>query len=448
MYKITSKIKLIGGMLSLIIVAIVIITVVINQTSKQDSMVINVAGKQRMLTQKITKEVLWLQNRALPEFETLDASISEFEQSLEDLMHGNALRGIYAPPKACIRDGLVQVQSLWLPFREYLEAFKRLLGDTKVLKERLPEANEAVLEISDTVVKAMVAQKLEGRYIDDAGRQRMLTQKIAFHSSQYLITGNTDHVGIFFNAYGLYEATLERFLSDPLLNAHAQLRSVLTKNKEVWKAYTQTIMNLMEQQKQLNDTLTYITDINVVLLDTMDSTVDTYTKYSESQRSFLQNFQYAASLVALIIMLYSVLITRKIERHFADFLRHSEAMAATADEDETVQIENTNKDELTLASMHMSQFVEKMNTVLTHAQQAIHESEQAARELAAVSESIDEELNELGLDEASKKDIDRTIDSSEDIVIQSLDELASTSKRLEQLQKNLNTIVSKTQQRG
>ena len=35
---------------------------------------------------------------------------------------------------------------------------------------------------------------------------------------------------------------------------------------------------------------------------------------------------------------------------------------------------------------------------------------------------MDEQFEGLGIDEASKKDIDRTIDKSEDIVIQTLEE--------------------------
>ena len=107
-------------MLSFMIAAIVFITVYINQTSKQDSVVINVAGKQRMLTQKITKEVLLLRNHVKPDFTTLDVSIKEFDTTLDDLIDGNSERDIYAPPRTCIKERLLQVESLWMTFETYL----------------------------------------------------------------------------------------------------------------------------------------------------------------------------------------------------------------------------------------------------------------------------------------------------------------------------------------
>lgn len=448
MNKITNQIKLIGGMLSFMIAAIVFITVYINHASKQDSVVINVAGKQRMLTQKISKEVLWLQHSTAPEFGTLDVSIREFDNTLKDLLEGNAERNIYAPPKACMKERLLQVQTLWISFEKHLQAYKSLLSVTKALKAKLPEENDAVLNVSDDVVKQMVADGLGGAIIDDAGRQRMLTQRITLNATQYLITGEVEHFRNFYAAYGLYETTLRRFLNDEKLTGLEKLQAVLYKNGQAWEHFSDFIVTLMEKQKALNETQNHIIEINPVLLDTMDSAVASYADYSEQQRAFLQYFQYAASLIAFLFMLYSAKLTKNIEQHFENFLKHSEAMAISISDDEVMQPPaGTRDDELTLASMHMSQFVQKMNTVLQHAQQAIHESEQAARELANVTETIDDELENLDLDEASKKDIDHTIDKSEDIVIQTLEELSGTSKLLSQLQNNLNAIISKTENR-
>ncbi len=449
MTKITSQIKFIGGILSLMIVSIVLITIYINHTSTQDSTVINVAGKQRMLTQKITKEVFWLQHHSSDEYATLDASIDEFEHSLDDLINGNEVRGIYAPPKPCIAEQLHQIHDLWLNFKSYLQEFKTLLHETKTLKEDVPKKSEYILKISDNVVKAMVHADLEGKLIDDAGRQRMLTQKIAFHLSQYLINGQSKHVTSFFHAFSLYKSTLERFLHNQKLMGIPELNTVLTKNKRVWYAYSTYIIDLMDKQRDLNQTLRKIKDINVVILNAMDSAVDAYTAYSSQLHEKLQLFQYIASVIALLFMLYSAYLTRNIEENFSDFLRHSEAMAVSLEDADTRANYKENNavenDELTLASIHMSHFVDKINTVIEHAQQAINESENAARELEVVSQQIDGKLENLELDEASKKDIDKTIDTSEDIVIQTLEELSNTSHLLTQLQHNLNSVVEKTQ---
>ncbi|MEA1920387.1 MAG: type IV pili methyl-accepting chemotaxis transducer N-terminal domain-containing protein [Campylobacterota bacterium] len=448
MHKITSKVKLIGGVLSFMILATVLITVYINHISKQDSIVIDVAGKQRMLSQKISKDVFWLQSRFVVDFSELKNSIKEFENSLEDLINGNTERGIYEPPKACIKERLLQVRSLWLPYKENAEKFMLLKEDTQLLMSELPHKNEKLLDISDQIVKEMVKVGLSGNYIDDSGRQRMLTQKILLHSTQYLITAEAKHFKAFHEAYGLYDITLKRFIQDEVLTKTPRIKQLLIKNEKDWSHYSDYILDLMEKQRQINSSIRYIKDVNLVLLETMNSAVAAYSKHSEAQRAFLQYFQYAASLIALFFMLYSAVLIKDIEAHFDEFLRQSEAMANSMTDEEVssqfVDIHNE-EDELTLASRHMSHFAMKMTTVLEHAQQAINESEQAAKELASVTDSMDSSLGDLELDEASKKDIDRTIDTSEDIVIQSLEELSSTSKLLTQLQNNLNLIISKTQ---
>ncbi len=449
MTKITSQIKFIGGVLSLMIISIVLITIYINHMSAQDSTVINVAGKQRMLTQKITKEVFWLQYHSSDEYTTLDTSIDEFKHSLNDLIHGNDARGIYAPPKPCIAEQLHQIDALWQNFKNYLQEFKALLRETKTLKEDVPKKSEYILNISDNVVKAMVHARLAGKLIDDAGRQRMLTQKIAFHLSQYLMNGQSEHITSFFHAFALYQSTLERFLHNQTLMGIPELNAVLTKNKTVWYGYSAYVIELMDKQRDLNQTLLKVKDINVVLLNAMDNAVDAYSAYSSQRHEQLQRFQYIASMIALIFMLYSAYLTRNIEENFSDFLKHSKAMAVSLEGDNThtnyKEADTLENDELTLASMHMSHFVDKINTVIEHAQHAINESENAARELEAVSQNIDGKLEKLKLDEASKKDIDKTIDTSEDIVIQTLEELCNTSRLLTQLQHNLNSVVEKTQ---
>ena len=432
------------------IASIVFITVYINHASTQDSVVINIAGKQRMLTQKVTKEVFWLQHHSADKYTTLNASIDEFKRSLHDLQNGNEKRKIYAPPKECIAEQLHQVNALWLTFEGYLNEFKTLLHKTKELKSIVPKESELILNISDNVVKQMVKENLEGKLIDDAGRQRMLTQKIAFYLSQYLINGKSEHATSFFHAYTLYKSTLERFLNNEILMQSTSLNTILKKNQQAWRKYETYIIDLMNKQRNLNKTLTQIKDINVVILDSMDSAVDAYSVYSGELRVQLQYFQYAASLIALLFMLYSARLTKNIEENFSDFLKHSEAMAVSLEDEGSIPLYKEEcpameNDELTLASMHISHFVDKMNTVIEHAQQAINESENAARELASVSEEIDDKLENLELDEESKKDIDKTIDTSEDIVIQTLEELSNTSKLLNKLQNNLNNVVEKTQ---
>jgi two-component system nitrate/nitrite sensor histidine kinase NarX len=102
------------------------------QMQKEDALVINLAGRQRMLTQKIT----WLA-LAQPESPELDASVQLFEQTLHALRYGGLTRyGIGNPPpladempvvrlpaasEAALRADLDRVAHLWDDFRSHLQ---------------------------------------------------------------------------------------------------------------------------------------------------------------------------------------------------------------------------------------------------------------------------------------------------------------------------------------
>ena len=55
---ISNKIKSIGIFFIILMISIIISTIYLNEKNKKDSLVINIAGKQRMLTQKIAKNIV------------------------------------------------------------------------------------------------------------------------------------------------------------------------------------------------------------------------------------------------------------------------------------------------------------------------------------------------------------------------------------------------------
>ena len=445
MKTIMAKIKTIGGMLSLVILSDAAITGYVNHMSARDSVLINVAGKERMLSQQITKEVFWLKNSNTSDFGALDAARNEFETSLNDLIKGNEKREIHAPPEEHILERLLQVQSLWKTFDGYVKRFKQLHTEMSGLEALLQEQSEAVLAISEHVVKQMVADGLGGEYIDDAGRQRMLTQRIGLSAMQYLNSGEPVYFTRFQNAHQRYGATLERFIKDETIRQQSGLQRLLSENEGVWGNYTAYMLGMMHKQREINEVVSQIKMSNLVLLQTMDSGVAAYTAYSKEQHDFLQDSQSAATLIALVFMLYAAYLTWQIQRKFEAFLDRSKAMAASVPVDgDTIRFtpstEKAASDELSQASLHMDEFVDKMKAVLQHAQLAISESEQAAKELSSVSDTIEEQLEELPLDASSRKEIDR----SEDIVIQILEELAVSSKLLAQLQESLGGVIEKS----
>ncbi|MBC9248939.1 chemotaxis protein [Pseudomonas alcaligenes] len=81
---------------------------------------INVAGAQRMLSQKMTKEALLLHQGAIPR-SALDATIAQFDQAHRDLLAGNRARNISAIQVPEVQAQMAAVGRLWADFRPRLE---------------------------------------------------------------------------------------------------------------------------------------------------------------------------------------------------------------------------------------------------------------------------------------------------------------------------------------
>ena len=135
-----------------------------------DAEAINLAGRQRMLSQQMMKNHLLLAANIKTDKaeKQLDSAIAAFEEQFLVLQE-------YTPSKD-IKGKLEKVESLWLPHRQKLVATHDRQALPKLLKENL-----ALLSACDELVKAI--EKKTGtksaKVINTSGRQRMLSQKIA-----------------------------------------------------------------------------------------------------------------------------------------------------------------------------------------------------------------------------------------------------------------------------
>ncbi|MEO5353396.1 MAG: type IV pili methyl-accepting chemotaxis transducer N-terminal domain-containing protein [Magnetococcus sp. XQGC-1] len=86
--------------------------------------VINMAGRERMLIQKMTKELLLIANGLEPEGNrvALRKTVDLFERSLDALLEGSAELGIPGTRDAGLRNQLGTVKGLWSRYRPILDA--------------------------------------------------------------------------------------------------------------------------------------------------------------------------------------------------------------------------------------------------------------------------------------------------------------------------------------
>ncbi|MEE9122793.1 MAG: type IV pili methyl-accepting chemotaxis transducer N-terminal domain-containing protein [Syntrophobacteria bacterium] len=138
------------------IVAISLVGIVLYMQVKQehDSLVINLAGRQRMLSQKITKEILLLSEGHLSS-EKVANSINVFHDTLNSLYHGGKapldleqtkFAELPKPESKEVVDQLQKVESTWKLFRE---------NALKVVEEKEQPSLEHIKKINVTLLEEM-----------------------------------------------------------------------------------------------------------------------------------------------------------------------------------------------------------------------------------------------------------------------------------------------------
>ena len=181
-------------MKKIFLVFIFLTTSIFAMSDKELAVTINLAGKQRMLTQKMSKEALLmflgldLDNSR----KNLKASKELFDKTLKGLINGDKELGLVATKDEKIQSKLKEVQKLWEPFKKNIEAiYNYKAGDEEY--EYIEENNLNLLKtMNEAVVMYSSLNKSSSKFklandINLAGRQRMLTQRIAKDALQYIL---------------------------------------------------------------------------------------------------------------------------------------------------------------------------------------------------------------------------------------------------------------------
>jgi len=131
---------------------------------------VDIAGKQRMFTQRMLKDyaMMGMENSFNNPTEDLKNIIKEFENHLDSLHN-------YTENKAII-NSTKRVKKLWIPIKEILKK-----NPKKETALQLQKSLEKLLQACDTSTHLFAKETGEeaGIIIDISGRQRMLSQRMA-----------------------------------------------------------------------------------------------------------------------------------------------------------------------------------------------------------------------------------------------------------------------------
>lgn len=446
---ISAKMRLAGGLLSFVIIFIISLTVMMNQMSKKDSYIINIAGKERMLSQKMSKEVFFIVHRHTNDFRELNTAVGLFENSLKDLLYGNDSKGIYAPQNDRIKAKLEEVMALWLPFREEVEALKTGVEEVRPDMEVLTQRIEKLLVLSDNVVQRMVGANLSNVHIDLSGRQRMLSQRMGLYVNRYLRTANAQDLLIYADAKTLYSKTIKSFLEDPAVKNAPEVHAIVKETNAYWEEYSVYLDRIIVGESEINKHMAFVYEKNVQLLNAMDEAVWLYTDHSEAKNDMFLKFQYIALIIGLIIIVYAFVMTKEIIEHLEGFVQKAKELAhgdISSFSTQPVTLSANSEDELKEASTHISLFVQKVNLAMKDSEDALKKAENAVSQLQQLAEEVEDVIEDMGIDENEKKTFDKNVNATEDIAIQSAENLIHVNRMLQKLKRSLNAMVESNNQ--
>lgn len=447
MKKISTKIKFIGLIMGVATLAVIGTTILLNSENKKDATVINIAGKQRMLTQKITRHVYSIHMRDDRGFHELDQATDEFRKNLQNLMQGNLSEGIYPPPTVKIKTQLEKIEAEWKRFATTIERFKSLKNQMNESLRFFTDKNDDLLKLSNRVVKSMVDANYRPELIDKSGAQRMLSQRMASQLLFFITHGDRSYLDAFHEAYREYEKSLEFFYASESNIEHTDVKQTVLLNRELWISYRDSIEAMLQVLGDLDEAYQFIREHSTPLLQEADMAVTLYSLHSEERREFLQNFQITSGIIVLFLIIYIMMMAQGIKDHMEEFLAKSRRLAEMEidlhhDQGalKNVSMEMHAEAELQEASGHINAFIYKINECAKKSVQAQELSERIAEELAAITDELAEQLEQLDIEPEEKKKIAKEISKSEDMAIQSSEEIISAIKLLKNLQSQLDQL--------
>lgn len=228
--------------------------------------VINKAGRQRMLSQRMAKSWLMIGRNILPQRAKaiLKQSVSLFDKQLEELAS--------MPVSKEIRAALADVNKVWPPYKTLLESEPEIGSARKLFR-----MNEKVLRASHRLTQAFeqATDSTRNQLINLAGRERMLSQRMAkFY--MFMKWGISDEKCQEELSKAIQEFETGLSLLSAGVHDNPQIRNQLDLVFHQWKLMRAALS--MEHNKDISSLNATICTFSERLLKEMDAAVALYEK--------------------------------------------------------------------------------------------------------------------------------------------------------------------------
>jgi len=267
---------------------------------------INLAGKQRMLTQKMGKDLLFVSNKFKPKHYLSDFSKSRrlFSKTLDGLFNGDKKLKLVGTKLPKITAQLNIVKKLWKEHQPILNKATKGKDIQKAingLDTILVEMNKGVIEYTKSVNRQKQRLKFASiigsfmnknsmlkRLINLSGKQRMLTQRMTKLSLLVSLNINKkENKKRLVKFSSLYNQTLQAFKNGdkelnckPIKNPSINEQIVVIEKK--WEPFYKNIQNIIDGKDKDKKSLKYVINNNEELLKVSNELVKRYEKSNKS----------------------------------------------------------------------------------------------------------------------------------------------------------------------
>ncbi len=275
--------------------ALVASTGVAADQTKEFAATINVAGRQRMLSQKMMKELILIKLNISPEENraALQATIEMFDSSLNDLIKGNAVKQILVPNSTKIESALKETQGMWVKYSADLS--KSAKGDSVAITDvneqsiQILNAMNKIVENYVDIARSLGIKSVGGQVVNIAGRQRMLTQRVSKALFLMALGGETSLA-----KHELKQAkSLFAQSHTALLNGNAFMEvpkttdtEIVAKLKQVdvlWDSFSTIVEDCIKVDKISSQSLKEAAELNPKILSLMNDAVNMFERNAEEQ---------------------------------------------------------------------------------------------------------------------------------------------------------------------
>jgi len=244
---------------------------------------VNLSGRQRMLTQKMTKLALLIESNIdkKENIKRLKKYSSLYGKTLNAFENGDKDLGCVPTNNKKIREKIEKVKEAWRPFYKNVQKIIEQKDKNKSAISYVVANNEALLKLSDDLVKAYeksnkaqnFLEKARVHVVNVAGRQRMLTQKMT--KEKLLVEqGKKEYKKKLKKTIELFDTSLKDLtngnLDESILKpTNEKIIKQLKVVNRIWKE----LKPLYEKDKVSKEELNRIIKENPILLKEMDKMV-------------------------------------------------------------------------------------------------------------------------------------------------------------------------------